>query len=103
MHQIVTANRLDDGEVVYFTKDQTWSRVLEDSVVIEDKAEAASLLIAAETPEQELEVVGPYLAKVNLEDGQAIAINQRESIRAKGPTVHPHFGKQAEAGGQVNV
>jgi len=96
--QIVTANRLRDGEVVYMTPSGDWSEDLKDSVVAQSAEEADGLLDKAVTPNQELIVVGPYLAEVEQADGVVVALSQREIIRATGPTVHRHFGKQAREG-----
>lgn len=96
--QIVTANRLRDGEVVYLTAAGDWSEDLKDSVVAKTQDEADGLLDKAMTPSQELVAVGPYLADVEVTDGIVTALGQRETIRATGPTVHRHFGKQARRG-----
>lgn len=95
-YHVVTANRLRDGEVVYYTKDGQWSEDLVESAVVEGKEQAEALLEKTLAVEEELRVVGPYLAIVDVEDNQAVALGQRETIRAVGPTVHPHFGKQAQ-------
>jgi hypothetical protein len=91
---IVTANRLGDGEVVYLEGDRQWSESLADSLVVEDGA-AEALLANVEKPQEELKIIGPYLMKVEIVDGQIQPVGQRESIRAKGPTTHLYFGKQA--------
>ena len=96
--QIVTANRLKDGEVVYLTSAGNWSEDLKESLVAENAQDAERLLEKAMTPTEELSVVGPYLADVELENGNVIALSQREIIRATGPTVHRHFGKQSRKG-----
>ena len=96
--QIVTANRLLDGEVVYLTAAGDWSEELKDSAVAQTEQDASDLLVTASTPSQELIAVGPYLADVELADGKVVALSQREIIRATGPTVHRHFGKQARKG-----
>ena len=96
--QIVTANRLTDGEVVYLTSGDSWSENLKDSQVAMTPQDADALLESAMTPAQELVIVGPYLADVEVSDGIVTALSQRELIRATGPTVHRHFGKQARKG-----
>ena len=96
--QIVTANRLLDGEVVYMTSSGDWSEDLTDSVVAQDTEDADDLLSKATTASQELVIVGPYLADVDMSEGKVVALSQREIIRATGPTVHRHFGKQARKG-----
>ena len=41
------------------------------------------------------EFVAPYLFEVREKDGKIVPVKEREIIRAAGPTVHPHTGKQA--------
>ena len=44
--------------------------------------------------------VAPYLFEVREVNGKIVPVKEREIIRAAGPTVHPHTGKQA---GQINA
>ena len=39
--------------------------------------------------------VAPYLFEVREAGGKITPVKEREIIRAAGPTVHPHTGKQA--------
>jgi hypothetical protein len=41
------------------------------------------------------QVVAPYLFEVREVNGKIQPVKEREIIRAAGPTVHPHTGKQA--------
>ena len=95
--QAVTANRLSDGEVVYFSPDNRWVEAFAMAEVA-DGAEAAETLLARAMPADfEAHVLEPYLFEV-LEDGQAYKpASVRETIRAAGPTVRLDLGKQAEA------
>ncbi len=95
-HYVVTANRLGDGEVVYLTGDKGWSVRLGDARVVAER-EAKTMLAQVETHQEELRVIGPYLMKVRCVDSRIEPLGQREIIRARGPTTHLHFGKQAEA------
>lgn len=95
-HQVVTSNRLSDGEVMYLTPAGNWSERLEDGAVTDNAEAAAKHLEAAQLPEQMVQVVDCYLMKVTIQDGRILPISQREIIRAKGPTTHLHFGKQAD-------
>ena len=94
--QIVTANRLTDGVVVYLDEKGAWSERVEDARVAQAEEEAAELLAFAESPEQGIVVVGPYLMEVAAENGAPRPISNREVIRARGPTVRQDLGKQAE-------
>ncbi|MEX2641962.1 MAG: DUF2849 domain-containing protein [Acetobacterales bacterium] len=94
--QVMTANRLGDGEVVYLAEGGRWSEWLAESQLARDAAAAEALEATAAAAVKARQVVLPYLIPVEVaEDGGIAALSQRERIRAKGPTVHPAFGKQA--------
>ncbi len=84
--KIVTANRLDDGLVVYLNG-AGWSERIEDARIAGDDAAADGLLAEAEGPGQEIRVIGPYLIEVAREDAAPRPVSYREAIRAQGPTV----------------
>ena len=84
-HQIVTANRLKDGRVVYLTQDADWSARVADSRAANGAA-AALLLSAAEMSAADQIVVDPYLIQVTLDGGSPWPVLHRERIRATGPT-----------------
>ncbi len=96
--QVVTANRLDDGAVVYLAKDGAWSDRIAGGRLAEGKEEGAVLLAAAEESVAEQTVVAPYLIDVVVEDGSPSAVRFKERIRANGPPVRPDLGKQATRG-----
>ena len=87
MTQIVTANRLGDGQVVFLTADGNWSTAIGDSVVAEDDAFAEELLALGQRAERDCEVIGPYLIDVRRKGGVIEAVAIREAIRASGPTI----------------
>lgn len=96
--KVVTANSLLDGDAVWLTVDDRWSRLIGEAELIDDEAHAAIRLLHAES--QPDRVVGAYLADaVAGADGPAPA-HFREAFRARGPSNYPH-GKQAE--GAKNV
>ncbi len=97
--KVVTANRLGDGMVVYLDTTGGWSEYVEAARVAQSEEQSAEILALAEAPAQATRVVGPYLMDVSLENGEPRSVSNREIIRAKGPTVHPDFGKQAEGQG----
>ena len=91
--KVVTANALLEGDVIYLTEDDRWSRDLADAEVIEDPAHGdLRLLFAAGQPHS---VVGPYLADVQLTENGPEPTHFREEFRTKGPSNY-HHGKQAE-------
>ena len=97
--QVMTANRLSDGLVVYLGEGGHWSTSIEDATVAAGEAEADDLMEAAERAVAEPAVVGPYLIDVAEVAGGLCPIRYREAIRAKGPSVLVH-GQTAAAGGE---
>ena len=95
--KVMTANLLRDGDVVYLTAAGAWSLWLSEAAVARDDGGVAELEAGAKQGERDLLVVGPYLMDVTEGEAGPQAIGTREKIRAQGPTVHPHFGKQASA------
>ena len=94
--QVVTANRLDDGLAVFYSKDDQWHNSIELASVVEDKEAAEDLLAQASNDENQLVVVGPYLIDVDTENGSPTPVRYREMIRTKGPSVRPDLGYQAK-------
>ena len=93
--EIVTANRLNDGLVVYLDGAQGWSERVEEARVAHGEEDAAALLALAEGPEHAVRVVGPYLMEVALEGGAPRPLGNREVIRALGPTVRTDLDEPA--------
>jgi hypothetical protein len=91
--QIVTANRLIDGIVVFQDETGGWSEDFAHAAAHEDAAGA--LARAAEDVAASL-VVDPYAIEVELRNGHYAPKALREAIRAAGPTVRRDLGKQAE-------
>ncbi len=87
MPQIVTANRLDDGRVVFLTASDDWTADINGSALAANEEQAAELLAAGARAEAACVVIAPYLIDAEAENGQIRAASIRESIRAHGPTV----------------
>ncbi|MGF1610467.1 MAG: DUF2849 domain-containing protein [Kiloniellales bacterium] len=96
--KVITANRLREGDAVYLRADGSWSDWLEEAQVARDPAEELRLLALAEVGVADRVVVGPYAFAVAEENGTLRPLGQRETLRSKGPSVHPGFGKQAVRG-----
>ena len=95
--QVLTANRLIDGAVVFLALDETWVTRLDDLRVAVGKDDAAALeAIGARDVAAQI-VVGPYLIDVAEENGHVAPSRYRERIRAFGPSTHPELAKQAYA------
>ena len=91
--KVVTANALLEGDVVYLTPDDRWSRRLDEAELIEDEAHAAIRLIEAER--QRAVVVGVYLADAKAGPAGPEPVHFREDFRRRGPSNYTH-GKQAD-------
>ena len=83
--QVVTANALTTGDVVYLSGCDEWSPDLAHAELIDDAGLADVRLSAAQR--QDSLVVGPYLAKVALTDAGPRPVHFREVFRATGPSI----------------
>jgi hypothetical protein len=84
--QILTANRLTDGAVVYLTAAGTWTTEIRQSVVAREERAASALLARGQKDADAAIVVGPYLiAALDGAEGPRAA-SLREQIRAAGPS-----------------
>ena len=101
IRQVLTANLLRDGLVVFMTDGAAWSPWIEDAAIVTDKAAALELDGRGNIAAKANLVVGPYLIDVIVENGRPRAAHIREHLRTLGPTVRRDLGKQAEraAGG----
>lgn len=93
--KVVTANHLLEGDAIWLTADDRWSRDMAEAELIEDEAHAQIRLLFAQA--QADTVVGTYLADARLgADGRPEPTHFREEFRTRGPSNYAH-GKQAEA------
>ena len=90
--KVITAWLSTTGRVVYLTKDRNWSEELADAEVLTGIG-AADIL--AWTAKDQTRVADPYFMQVTADGKVAGRETIRETIRARGPTNHPMFGKQA--------
>ena len=91
--KVVTGNALIEGDVIYLTSDDQWTRELAQAELITDQATANLRLLMAEgQPDQ---VVGPYLADASAGEAGPEPTHFREDFRRTGPSNYFH-GKQAE-------
>lgn len=91
--KVVTANHLLEGDVVYLTADDRWTRYHEEAELITDEAHAAIRLLDAER--QAETVVGVYLADAKEGPKGPEPTHFREVFRTRGPSNYAH-GKQVE-------
>lgn len=95
----LTANRLIDGDVVFWKAGQ-WVEQFGDAQLWADDDPAALEAEAAGKAQPKI-VVDAYLIDLIESEGLWAPVSYRERIRALGPTNHLHHGKQAEGGATI--
>ncbi|MEO1017049.1 MAG: DUF2849 domain-containing protein [Pseudomonadota bacterium] len=89
--QVLTANHLALGDVVFLTIDETWDADIAKARVATDSDQAKALeVIGAQDVDRNL-IVEPYLIDVEDREGKPVPLRNRERIRAQGPTTHAAF------------
>ena len=89
--KVVTANDLLEGDAVWLTEDDRWTRRLSEAELIDDEAHAQlRLLHASSQPDV---VVGAYLADAVQSPRGPEPTHFREAFRTRGPSNYAH-GKQ---------
>ena len=86
--QIITANRLVDGAVVYYTTDSDWSQWIADAVISDDADSAEATLAVAKADAFANGIIEPYLVDVYREAQTIKPVRYREAIRARGPSIY---------------
>jgi Protein of unknown function (DUF2849) len=97
--QVMTANRLRDGDVVFLTRSGEWALAIDNAVLAQEPQALAALEARAKEDERSTLVTGSYLFDAERIDGKIRASHIRERVRAQGPTVRQDLGKQAEGTG----
>jgi hypothetical protein len=87
MPQMIIANRLRDGAVVFLASGEAWETSIGSGTLIDNEADAARLMAVAKRHEGECRVIDPQLIEVEVADGTPRPTAIREAIRAFGPTV----------------
>lgn len=82
--QVVTANALVSGRVVWLTPRGGWTACMAEAAVFDDPAQAKDALCRAEM--QSDRVVGPYLARVRQSADSTEPAHFREAFRRDGPS-----------------
>jgi hypothetical protein len=95
MPDVITANRLADGAVVFQTLSDGWTEDFNSAVVRRDEGATATALSRAKQDENANLVVDVYAVPVEERNGYWAPKALREAIRAAGPTVRRDLGKQA--------
>lgn len=93
--KVLTANRLSDGEAVWYASARGWIETLEGADIAADETVEALLESIGRVAYESNQVVDVELIDVQIIDGAIVPLRLRERIRAGGPTIHPELGKQA--------
>ncbi|MEL7459881.1 MAG: DUF2849 domain-containing protein [Pseudomonadota bacterium] len=91
--KVVTANHLLEGDVIWLTADDRWTRRIDEAELIEDEAHGQIRLLFAQS--QPDTVVGAYLADAKPTPKGPGPVHFREAFRTRGPSNYAH-GKQVE-------
>jgi hypothetical protein len=83
----ITANRLDDGRVVFLDEDGGWAHDFAAALLVSDGPELDQATAYAQSQHDARIVVEPYAIDITVLDGKATPARIRERIRAEGPTV----------------
>ncbi|WP_424986145.1 DUF2849 domain-containing protein [Microbulbifer sp. S227A] len=94
--KVVTASDLLEGDVIYQTAQDGWSRDLAEAEIITDEAHAQLRLLDAER--QANRIVGAYLADMAPAENGPQPIHFREEFRRTGPSNYPHGKQEAQVG-----
>ena len=89
--KVITANALLEGDAIWFTEDNTWSRNIAEAELITDEAHGDIRLLEAKA-DQSI-VVGVYLAEAKKTNNGPAPTHFREAFRTRGPSNYFH-GKQ---------
>ena len=94
--QVMTANRLRDGDAVFLTRAGIWSEKIDDAALVQEPQATAALEARADGDVMANHITGQYLIDAERIDGKIRATLTRERIRTLGPSVRLDLGKQAD-------
>lgn len=97
----LTANRLSDGDVVFWSAGQWVERFADAQLFADDDATGPDAEATGKA--QSTVVIDVYLIDLIESEGLWAPLSYRERIRALGPTNHLHHGKQAEGGAVIEA
>lgn len=87
MLKIISANRLQDGIVVYVAAEGTWTADIDQAKRFIAEAEVEAGLKQAKSDEKRNLIVDPFAVDVEAVAKGLEALTLRNAIRAKGPTI----------------
>jgi hypothetical protein len=87
MPEMITANRLTDGHVVYLNAEGGWAEDFRKGLVLGDADARKAALERGEAAASANVVVEPYAIELEMRAGHLAPRTLRERIRAEGPTI----------------
>ena len=90
--KVITSNALLEGDAIWFTVDNRWTRDIHEAELITDEAHADLRLLEANA--QKDKIAGAYLADAKEGPDGPEPTHFREAFRTRGPSNYFH-GKQA--------
>ena len=93
--QIVTANLLRNGLVVFLAENDRWTSDIGQASIADSEDAARALLGRAGAGEEGNLVVAHYLIEVAQGETGLRAVKNREYVRTRGPSVRADLGYQA--------
>jgi len=90
--KVITAWTSGGGRSVYLTSARGWTENLAEAEIFTG---AGAVDVLAWAAKDQTHVADPYFMQVTADGKVAGRETLRETIRAKGPTTHLNFGKQA--------
>jgi hypothetical protein len=91
--QLIIANRLDDGRVVFMTENGNWTADVARAAIADTPEGVEALEAKASISEKNNLVVDPAAIPATAENGTYPA-HMKQAMQAKGPSVRPDLGYQ---------
>ena len=91
--KVITANALLEGDAVWLTESNTWTRDIREAELITDEAHGDLRILEAQA--RAAEIAGVYLVDAKLGEDGPEPVHFREEFRTRGPSNYAH-GKQVE-------
>ncbi|RFC69287.1 MULTISPECIES: DUF2849 domain-containing protein [Mesorhizobium] len=95
--KVLTANRLTDGEAIWYSDVNGWQETLQGAALAADKAGEERLDSIGKAAFATNFALDVDVIDVQLVDEKIVPLRLRERIRAAGPTNRTDHGKQARA------
>lgn len=99
--KVLTANRVGDGLVVFFTSGGEWDVDISEALAAGDQASVSALNAELERCAASTEVTDAYVFDAEWSRGALRPVHIRDRIRSLGPTVRHDLGKQSAGVGGV--